>query len=116
MEWIDEPDDDDQNLVNRALVLQPNERLAPAFIAYWQRILLDGCAIGPSRWASLSIDIRARQSETDGQGFMQAGFRDAQHRRCEGVGHYILRSDAFTCLDRPDEEVKTSLRKQQRWL
>src|SRR5262249_50102895 len=52
----------------------------------------------------------------DRQGFMQASFRDAQHRRCEGVGHYILRSDAFTCLESPGEEVKTSLRKQQRWL
>ena len=113
MEWIDEPD---ENLVNRALVLQPNEPLAPAFIAYWKRILSDGCAIGPSRWTSLSIDIHARQSDADGQGFMRASFRNAQHRHCEGVGHYILRSDAFTCLEHRDEEVKTSLRKQQRWL
>jgi hypothetical protein len=117
MEWIDERDQDDQNLVNRALVLQPNEPLAPAFIAYWKRILSDGCAIAaPSRWASLSIDIEARQSEEDDQGFMRAGFRNAQHKRCEGVGHYILRGDAFTCLESPDEDVKTSLRKQQRWL
>src|SRR5262249_4815863 len=69
-----------------------------------------------SQWASRSIDIEPRQSEEDEQGFMRAGFRDAQHRRCEGVGHYILRSDAFTCLERPDDDVKTSLRKQQRWL
>ena len=117
MEWIDEPDQDDRNLVNRALVLQPNEPLAPAFVAYWKRILSDGCAIaGSSRWASLSIDIVARQSEADDQGFMRAGFRNAQHKRCEGVGHYILRGDAFTCLESPDEDVKTSLRKQQHWL
>src|SRR5262249_8302160 len=117
MEWIDEPDENDRNLVNRALVLQPNEPLAPAFIAYWQRILSDGCAIAaPSRWASLSVDIQVRQTEADDQGFMRAGFRNAQHRRCEGVGHYILRSDAFTCLESPDDDVKTSLRKQQLWL
>jgi hypothetical protein len=117
MEWVDEPDEDDKNLVNRALLLQPNEPLAPAFVAYWKRILSDGCAIAPpSRWSSLSIDIEARQSEEDEQGFMRAGFRNAQHRRCEGVGHYILRSDAFTCLESPDEDVKMSLRKQQRWL
>src|SRR5215831_2850150 len=115
MEWIDEPDQDDRKLVNRALVLQPNEPLAPAFIAYWKRILSDGCAMAPSRWASLSIDIVARQSEADEQGFMRAGFRNAQHKRCEGVGHYILRSDAFTCLEKPGEDVKTSLRKQQHW-
>jgi hypothetical protein len=42
MEWIDEPDQVDRNLVNRALVLQQNEPLAPAFIAYWKRILSDG--------------------------------------------------------------------------
>jgi len=117
MEWIDEPDENDQNLVNRALVLQPNEPLAPALIAYWKRILSDGCAIAaPSRWASLSIDIESRRSEEDDQGFMRAGFRNAQHRRCEGVGDYILRGDAFTCLESPDEDAKTSLRKQQRWL
>jgi len=117
MEWIDEPDENDRNLVNRALVLQPNEPLAPAFIAYWKRILSDGCAIAASsRWASLSIDIVARQSEADEQGFMRAGFRNAQHKRCEGVGDYILRGDAFTCLESPGEDTKTSLRKQQRWL
>jgi hypothetical protein len=70
----------------------------------------------PSRWASLGIDIEVRQTEADDQGFMRAGFRNAQNRRCEGVGHYLLRSDAFTCLESPDEDVKTSLRKQQRWL
>ena len=117
MEWVDEPDEDNRNLVNRALLLQPNEPLAQAFVAYWKRILSDGCAIAaPSRWSSLSIDIEARLSEEDEQGFMRAGFRDAQHQRCEGVGHYILRSDAFTCLESPDDDVKMSLRKQQRWL
>src|SRR5262245_37314662 len=117
MEWIDEPHEGDEGLVNHALVLQPNEPLAPAFIAYWQRILSDGCAIATtSHWASLSIAVESRQSEDDDQGFMRAGFRNAQHRPCEGVGDYLLRSDAFTCLDSPDEDVKTSLRKQQRWL
>ena len=117
MEWIDEPDENDRKLVNRALVLQPNEPLAPAFIAYWKRILSDGCAIAPpSRWASLSIAIEARQSEADEQGFMRAGFRNAQHKRCEGVGDYILRGDAFTCLESADDDVKASLRKQQHWL
>jgi hypothetical protein len=117
MEWIDEPDEEDQDLVNHALVLQPNESLAPAFIAYLKRILSDGCAIAAtSRWASLSIDIESRQSGENDQGFMRAGFRNVQHQQCEGVGHYLLRSDAFTCLESPDEDVKTSLRKQQRWL
>lgn len=117
MEWIDEPDQDDRKLASRVLVLQPNEPLAPAFIAYWKRILSDGCTIAASsRWASLSIDIEARQSEGDEQGFMRASFRNAQNKRCEGVGHYILRGDAFTCLESPDEDVKTSLRTQQRWL
>ena len=117
MEWIDERDPNDQKVVNRVLLLQPNEPLAPAFIAYWKRILTDGCAIAaPSRWASLSIDIAARQSEADDQGFMRAGFRDAQNKRCKGFGHYILRGEAFTCLESADEDVKTSLRKQQHWL
>src|SRR5262249_55064315 len=104
MQWIDEPDEDDRSLVNRALLLQPNEPLASALIAYWKRILSDGCAIAaPSRWASLSIDILPRQSEGDVQGFMRASFRNVQHQRCEGVGHYILRSDALTCPESPDE-------------
>src|SRR5262245_14930205 len=112
MEWIDEPDHDDRNLVNRALVLRPNAPLAPAFIAYWKRILSDGCAIAaPSRWASLSIAIEPRLLEADEQGLMRAGFRDAQHKRCKGVGDYILRGDAFACLESPDDDVKTSLRK-----
>lgn len=117
MEWIDERDRDDRKLVNRALVLTPNEPLAPALIAYWKRILSDGCAIaGSSRWASLSVEIVARQSEADDQGFMRASFRNAQHNGCKGVGQYILRSDAFNCLESPDEDVQASLRKQQRWL
>ena len=117
MEWIDEPEEENQDQFNHALVLQPNETLAPAFIAFWKRILSDGCAIAAtSHWASLSIDIESRQSEEDDQGFMRASFCNIQHKHCEDVGNYLLRSDAFTCLESPDEDVKTSLREQQRWL
>jgi len=113
MEWVDEADEHDAKLVHHALVLQPNEPSGPAFIAYWMRILSDALA-APSRWASLGIDIQARQSPADNQGFMRAAFRNAQRKRCKDMGHYLLRGDAFTCLAGPD--VKASLREQQRWL
>lgn len=117
MEWIDESEEGGENPVNHALVLQPNEPLASAFVAYWKRILSDGIAIAATfGLVSLSIEIASRQSDADGQDCMQAGFRNAQQRPCEGLGRYILRSDAFTCLDRPGEDAKTSLRRQQRWL
>jgi len=117
MDWINEPDEENQDLVQHALVLQPDEPLAPAFIVYWKRILSDGYAIAAtSRWASLSVEIASRQSQQDEQGFMRATFLNAQHKHCEGAGRYLLRSDAFTCLESPEENVKTSLRRQQRWL
>jgi hypothetical protein len=117
MEWIDEPDKNDARLMSHALVLQPNESPEAAFVAYWKRILSDGCAIAAaSPWASLSVEISARQSAEDDAGSMRAGFRDARNQRCQGVGDYVLRGEAFTCLDDPGDNVKASLRKQQRWL
>jgi hypothetical protein len=117
MEWINEPDDTDRNLVHRALVLQPDEPPGPAFIAFWQRILSDGCAnAATSGWRSLSIDVCGRQSEQDGQGWMHAGFRNTQRRACAGVGDYFVRSDAFTCMQGPDEGNKAFDQKQIRWM
>ncbi len=117
MEWIDETDEGDQKAVNHALVLQANEPLAPAFIAYWQRILSDGCAIAAtSDWRSLSVEVQSRQTPQDDQGLMRAAFHNAQHKACAGLGKYLLRSDAFDCLDGPNEDVKASFRRQMRWL
>jgi hypothetical protein len=116
MEWTNKPDKTDQNLVHRALVLQPNEPLGPAFIAFWKRILSDGCANAEtSGWRSLSIDIYGRQAEQDSQGYVHAGFRNAQRKACAGVGDYYLRSDAFTCMQDSGEDNKTFDRKQLRF-
>jgi len=115
MEWIDEPDKKDGNLVHRALMLQPDEPLGPAFIAFWKRILSDGCAnAASSDWRSLSIDVYGRQSERDRPGWMHAAFRNAQRRACAGIGDYFARSVAFTCLH--DEDKKTFDQKQIRWI
>jgi hypothetical protein len=117
MRWIEESDKNDQNLVHQALVLEPDEPLGPAFVAFWKRILSDGCAnAAGSGWRSLSIEIEERRSEEDDQGFMHAAFRDAQRKECKGSAHYFLRSDAFACLESGDEDHKTFARKESRWL
>jgi hypothetical protein len=117
MEWINEPDDKDRNLMHRALVLQPDEPLGPAFIAYWKRILSDGCAnAATTGWRSLGIDVYGRQSAKDSQGYMHAVFHNVQNRACAGVGHYFARGDAFTCMQEHGEDNKTFDRKQIRWI
>ena len=111
MQWIDEPDAQDQNLTHHTLVLETDEPLAPAFIAFWERILSDGCAhAATSGWISLSIDIAERQSEDDQQGWTQAIFRNAQKRACGGLGRYYLRGDAFSCFDDGDDFDRRQLR------
>ena len=117
MRWISEPDENDRNLVHQALVLEPDEPLAPAFIAYWNRILSDGSAhAATSDWMSLAIDICERQCEQDSQGWMHAAFLNAQRRACAGVGHYFLRSDAFTLLQGEGEDNDAFNRRQICWL
>jgi hypothetical protein len=116
MRWINEPDKKDPNLVHQALLLEPDEQLVPAFIAFWERILSDGCAnAATSGWRSLSIEIRERQLVGGNQGCMRAAFRNAQRKACAGTGDYFLRSDAFTCLEDPNDERKAAATKQCRW-
>jgi hypothetical protein len=116
MRWIDEPDKEDPRLMHQALLLEPNEPLGPAFIAFWKRILSDGFAnAATSDWRSLSIEIRERQLVGGNQGCMRAAFRNAQRKPCAGTGDYVLRSDAFTCLEDPNDERKTAATKQCRW-
>ena len=64
MEWINEPDEDDRYLMHSVLLQRPEEPLAPAFVAFWKRILSDGRATAAA-WASLSIELNCRQSEQD---------------------------------------------------
>jgi hypothetical protein len=115
MQWTNEPDENDRNLIHHALVLQSDEPLERAFIAFWDRILSDGCAIAAtSGWVSLSIDICERQCAEDSQGWMHAAFLNAQRRPC--AGHYFLRSDAFTLLQGRKEDNKAFNGRQIRWL
>jgi hypothetical protein len=117
MEWINEPDRTDRNLMHRALVLRPDEPVGPALMAFWQRVLSDGCANATtSAWRSLSIDVYGRQAEQDGQGWMHAAFRNAQRRACPGVGDYFVRSDTFICMQEPGESNTTFDQKQLRWI
>jgi hypothetical protein len=117
MQWINQPDGNDQTLVHQALVLQADEPLAPALVAFWNRILSDGAAnAATSGWASLSIDIYERQSEDDSQGWMHACFLNAERRACAGVGQYYLRSDAFTLLQGEDEANAEFNRREIHWL
>jgi hypothetical protein len=116
MQWINEPDRKDPSLVHHALVVQPDEALGPAFIAFWKRILSDGCAnAATSGWRSLSIDIYGQQAENDSQGYVHAALRNAQRKACAGVGDYYLRSDVFACFQERGEDNKTFDRKQLRW-
>src|SRR5262245_45047772 len=112
MQWTNEPDENDRNLIDQALLLQSDEPLERAFIAFWDRILSDGCAM--SGWVSLSIDICERQCEADSQGWMHAAFLNAQRRPC--AGQYFLRSDAFTLLQGQKEDNKAFNGRQIRWL
>src|SRR5262245_48105421 len=115
MQWINEPDDRDPNLVHQALVLDAHEPLAPALVAFWSRILADGCANAGTNWMSLAIDIAERQIEDDTHGWMHAAFLNAQNRACAGVGHYYLRGDAFDLLQGDDESNDAFNRRQIRW-
>jgi hypothetical protein len=113
MQWISERDAADEALMHHALVLQPDDPIEPAYVEFWKRILSDGCAHGPgSGWQSLSVEICERQSEADDQGFLRAKFRDGQHRACEGVAEYVLRSDVFTCLEVAGEDRMVERRRQ----
>jgi hypothetical protein len=117
MEWINQLDRTDRNLMHQALVLQPDEPVGPALIAFWQRILSDGCAnAATAGWRSLSIEVYGRQAEQDGQGWLRAAFRNAQRRACPDVGDYFLRSDTFTCMQEPGESNTTFDQKQLRWM
>jgi hypothetical protein len=115
MKWTEEADRSDRTLLHHALVLEPGEPLQPAFVEYWKRLLADGCASAAAGWQSLGFDIAERQVEEDDQGCMRAVFRNAQLRDCAGLGRYFLRSDAFTCLQGPDEDNSTFNKKQIRW-
>jgi hypothetical protein len=116
MQWIKEPDENDRNLIHQVLVLQHDEPLAPALVAFWSRILSDGCAnAAASGWASLAIDICEQQNAQDSPGWMHAAFLNAQRRACAGVGHYYLRGDAFTLLQGEEEDNDTFNRRQIRW-
>ena len=112
MRWIDEADGGD---AHHALVLEAQEPLRPAFVEYWKRILADGCANPAAGWAELAIDIAERQVETDEQGHMRAVFHNGQKRAAKGLGQYLLRSDAFTCLQPKGEDNKSFNRRQIRW-
>jgi|SRR5262245_16073166 len=115
MQWTNEPDENDRSLIHQALVSQSDEPLERAFIAFWDRVLSDGCAIAAtSGWVSLSIDICERQCEEDSQGWMHAAFLNAQRRPC--AGQYFLRSDAFTLLQGQKEDNKAFNGRQIRWL
>jgi len=116
MQWINETDENDRNLAHHCLVLEAHEPLAPAFVAYWKRILSDGRSKAAAwGWRSLSIEILEQQSEADDPGHMRTGFRDAQRKACDGAGDYFLRSHAFACLQGRDEDNKAFSRKQSRW-
>lgn len=115
MKWTTEPDSRDPNLLHHALVLAPDDQLPPALIAFWKRILSDGCANATaSGWVSLNIDTYDRQSEADSQGYMHAKFLNAQNRACAGLSEYYLRSDAFTLFQAQDEDNEAYDRRQLR--
>jgi hypothetical protein len=106
MQWISEHD-------AAALVLQADDPIGPAYVEFWKRILSDGCAhAAASGWQSLGIEICERQSAADEQGCMQARFRDGQRKPCKGVGQYVLRGDAFTCLDVPGQDRMAARQRQ----
>ena len=47
---------------------------------------------------------------------MRAVFRNAQHKPCAGMPQYILRSDAFACLQNPGENMKVFQRRLMHWM
>jgi hypothetical protein len=53
--------------------------------------------------------------EADHQGCMHAAFRNGLRKPCKGLGDYYVRSDAFTCLQGPEEDNRTFNKKQIRW-
>jgi hypothetical protein len=113
MQWISERDATDASLTHYALLLQPDDPIAPAYVEFWNRILTDGRARAATSGAqSLSIEICERQSAADDQGYMHAKFRDAQSKPCKGASQYFLRSDAFTCLNVPGEDRMAERRRQ----
>jgi hypothetical protein len=117
MQWINEPDDKNRNLIHQALVLQGDESLSPAFLVLWERILSDGLAnAARSGWASLAVDICERQREQDSPGWLHAAFLDAQKRPCAGLGQYYIRAEAFTCLQAENEDNTAFEARQLRWL
>jgi len=96
------------------LVLEADELLLPAFIAFWKRILSDGIANAP-QWQSLSVDIQDRQVVGDTQGCLHAAFLNAQRRHCESIGHYAVRSDAFDLYQGPDEDNDDFNKRELPW-
>jgi len=113
MQWISERDENDATLMHHALALEANSPIEPAYVEFWKRILTDGCAhAASSGWQSLSVEICERQSEADDQGFMHAKFRNGDGKPCDGVAEYLLRSDAFTCLEVAGEERMAERRRQ----
>src|SRR5262249_28924533 len=117
MKWTSEVDEDDPKVMQQALVLQPDEPLATAYVEYWKRFLSNACA-NPATWPWhwLSIQIGEQQSDADSQGWMETRFDNAQRRACAGASRYLLRSDAFTCFHNKGEDNKTFNKKQIRWL
>ncbi len=116
MRWISQPDAKNPHVAHQALVLKPDEPLGPAFVEYWKRILTDGLLNAATwGWTSLSIDIAERRMEEDEQGHMRAAFRTGLRKECPDVGHYLLRGDAFTCLERKGEDSRTFCGRENRW-
>ena len=113
MKWTEERD---KSQTHHALVLKPDEPLGSAFVEYWKRILTDGCAnADTSHWVSLGFDIAERQIEDDDQGCIRAVFFDGLKKECRALGHFYVRSDAFTLLQPPGEDNNAFNRRQIRW-
>ena len=113
MKWTEERD---KSQTHHALVLQPDEPIGPAFVEYWKRILADGCAkADTSHWMSLGFDIAERQVKDDEQGCIRGVFFDGLKKECRALGHFYVRSGAFTLLQPWGEHDNASNRRQIRW-
>ena len=117
MRWIEEPNKHNLKSPFQALITEPGEPLAPAFVEYWKRILSDGIPLPPADRYSLAIEIVARKFKDDpSPGNVRASFHNSLKRQSEGVPVYRLRGDYFECVQGEKEDDPSFERRHLVWL
>jgi hypothetical protein len=105
MRWIEEPNKHNPKSPYQALLTEPDEPLAPAYLEYWKRILSNGIPLPPADRYSLAMEIVTRKFTDDpSPGNVRASFHNSPKRQTEGLPIYRLHGNYFEYVQGEKED------------